>query len=51
MGSIFISFGISAGRTLDFLVSLFNALHKLPMTFSWCRRGDFAALLAAVTLV
>lgn len=29
VGSIFISFGISAG----FLVSLFNALHKLPMTF------------------
>lgn len=33
MGTIFISFGISAGRTLGFLVSLFNALHKLPMTF------------------
>lgn len=32
MGSVFISFGISAGRTPGFIVSLLSALHKLQRT-------------------
>lgn len=50
VGSVFISFGISAGRTPGFLVSLFSTLHKLQRVFLGADGVAFASLQAAVAL-
>lgn len=50
VGSVFISFSISAGRTPGFLVSLFSTLHKIQRTFPGAGGVAFASLQAAVAL-